>query len=83
MRHCLLPLLATFLTICTGCQSLATPNWFSPGPLPVQQARAVQFNPLPEDEIGPEIVGARPLGYENPPPETVRARFLPWNWGRR
>lgn len=76
-------LVAMLLSISAGCQSLATPNWFRPGPVPVQQARAVQFDPFPEDEIAPGIVGSRPLGYQEPPPETVRARFLPWNWGRR
>ncbi len=76
-------LLALPLALLLGCQSVAGPNWFNPGPASVQQARAVQFDPYPEDELGPQIVGSRPPGYQDPPPETARARFLPWNWGRR
>ena len=72
-----------------GCRGLARPNWFYPGTAERQQAQAEQFDPYPENEPGPEIVGARPLEYEKPVAEVrrvqpsfdpLRARWLPWNW---
>ncbi len=74
-----------------GCQGTAGPNWLHPGPAPYQQQRAVQFDPYPENDTGPPVVGGRPRGYETPLPEVDRARqvnptgrssWLPWNWGR-
>ena len=81
----LLLLAASLLMGMPGCKSLARPNWFHPGPADYQQARAHQFDPYPEKESGPPIVGARPLEYQNPPPEVQRARpkdlqerWFPW-----
>jgi len=64
-----------------GCTSVSTPNWLHPGPAPHQQSRAERFDPYPQNESGPEIVGARPREYQKPPPEVSRARWLPWSWG--
>ncbi len=75
----------------SGCRGLVPPNWSHPGPAQYQQAQAERFDPYPENEPGPKIVGARPLEYEKPPAEVLRvqpsinpfqARWLPWNWGR-
>jgi len=66
-----------------GCANMGAPSLFHPGPAEVQQRRAERFDPYPENETGPTIVGARPRGYENPPAEILRARWLPWNWGRQ
>lgn len=75
---------AVLLAASTGCQGmaphLARPNLASPGTAEAQQARAVQFDPYPENETGPRIVGGRPLEYQQPPAEVFRARWLPWNW---
>jgi hypothetical protein len=59
-----------------------TPNWRSPGPAYYQQFHAVRHDPYPQDDLGPEIVGGRPRGYQKPPPEVTRARQdRPWgNW---
>ena len=56
---------------------------FNPGPAEHQQSQAEQFDPYPENEPGPELVGARPMEYDKPLAEVKRARWLPWNWGRR
>jgi hypothetical protein len=64
-----------------GCGSMAGPNWQHPGTAPVQQSRAERFDPYPENEIGPPIVGARPREFQQPPGETSRARQTPWSWG--
>jgi len=63
-----------------GCQNLARPNLASPGTAEAQRARAVQFDPYPENEPGPRVVGGRPMEYEEPAAEVFRARWLPWNW---
>ncbi len=67
-------LAATVLAFAPGCQSLGWPNWFHPGPAKYQQTRAQQFDPYPENEPGPPVVGARPMDYSKPPPEVQRAR---------
>jgi hypothetical protein len=83
MRRYGLPLLTLLLVTLAGCPSLSPPNLFRPGPVSVQRARAVQFDPLPETNNGPEIVGARPREAQVSAPEPVRGRFFPWNWGRQ
>jgi hypothetical protein len=94
MKRALTGMLAALsVLIALGCAGTAGPNWFHPGPAGYQQAMAVQYDPYPENEPGPKIVGARPPGYEKPIPEVERARWfqpcqafraswLPWNWGR-
>ena len=58
------------------------PKWRSPGPAYYQQYQAIRHDPYPQDDMGPEVIGGRPLGYQKPPPEVTRARqSLPWgNW---
>lgn len=70
------------LGVC-GCRNLAPPSFSRPGPAQSQQSRAQRFDPYPENDPGPEIVGARPRGYERPPAEVHRARWAPWNRGGR
>jgi len=59
---------------------LGTPNWLHPGPAPYQQQRAEKFDPYPETDSSPTIVGARPREYDAPAAETTRARRKPWEW---
>jgi hypothetical protein len=58
-----------------GCSSIAHPSLCHPGTATIQQNRAVRFDPYPENDQGPAMVGVRPRGYENPIPETSRARW--------
>lgn len=75
-----------------GCRNLAPPNWSCPGPAEYQQSLAQRFDPYPENEPGPAIIGARPMEYTNPPAEVLRvqppldplrSQWLPWNWRGR
>ncbi len=75
-----------------GCRGTGPPNWSHPGPAEYQQRQAQMFDPYPETEPGPEIVGARPMEYDKPaaevlrvqpPLDPMRSRWLPWNWWRR
>jgi hypothetical protein len=65
-----------------GCRSTGPSDWLHPGPAAYQQSQAERFDPYPENELGPPIVGSRPREYQKPPAEPTRARWLPWNWGR-
>jgi hypothetical protein len=75
-------LVAALVLGVAGCQSVSRPSWFHPGPAAYQQSSAERFDPYPENEPAPEIVGARPREFQKPPAEPSRARWLPWNWGR-
>lgn len=60
---------------CKGSQ-LGARRWggsdFGQGSEDRQKARAVYFDPFPLNDIGPEVVGGRPLGFMNPLPEASR-----------
>jgi hypothetical protein len=58
-----------------GCQSTAKPSLAHPGSARTQQNRAVRFDPYPESDVAPAMVGVRPKGYENPISEPARARW--------
>ncbi len=46
-----------------------------PGPAAYQRAQAVQHDPYLLDDVGPEVVGARPRDYQIPVNEVDRARL--------
>lgn len=63
--------------VSTGCRGTGGPRWFHPGPAPYQQQQAARYDPYPQtDNFGGDMSGTRPLDYDRPLPETVRAR---WN----
>jgi len=66
-----------------GCRGVAPPNWSHPGTAAYQQSEAERFDPYPENETGPAIVGGRPREFQKPPAEPTRARWLPWSWAQR
>jgi hypothetical protein len=66
--------LAPLFVALAGCWS--PPRLFHPGPAAVQQKNAVQFAPFADNNIGPEIVGARPRDYDKPISEPARARWV-------
>ncbi|MEM8944742.1 MAG: hypothetical protein AAGD11_06115 [Planctomycetota bacterium] len=79
--RCLISVVLVFSL--TGCSSsVFIPRILSPGPAPFQRNNAQQFDPYPQNDLGPEIVGGRPLGYMIPPDEVTRARqqtpIAPW-----
>ncbi|MBN1854622.1 MAG: hypothetical protein JW829_17960 [Pirellulales bacterium] len=70
-----------------GCGWMQTPKFHTPslehpGTAAEQQYAAIRHDPYPLNDIGPEVLGARPPGFEKPPNEVMRARQgLPWgNW---
>lgn len=76
LRACTVLGLVGVLGLCTlacGCAA-RRPLWQPPGPLPNQQFRATVHDPYADNEVGPEVVGARPREFQKPLPEAVRAR---------
>jgi hypothetical protein len=65
-----------------ACAGTSTPRLASPGPAREQRARAQRFDPYPEIESGPQLVGARPREYDRPLAEPVRTQFEQWSYGR-
>jgi hypothetical protein len=59
-----------------GCTGLTRPyNYAQPGDARHQRSIAIAHDPYPLDDVGPEVLGGRPLGFEKPMPEVNRARF--------
>jgi hypothetical protein len=55
-----------------------------PGTIGVQRERAVLHDPFPSNELGPPIVGGRPLGFDTPLAEPASIQASPWaNRSRR
>jgi hypothetical protein len=58
-----------------GCSpTVRWPRLIGPGTAPYQRAYAEHFDPYPQNDMGPEIVGGRPLEYQKPPNEVQRSR---------
>lgn len=61
----------------TGCSpAVRWPNLYHPGPAAYQRAEAVVHDPYPLNDVGPEIVGGRPRGYQVPLSEVERSRIF-------
>ena len=58
-----------------GCAGLSRPKIAQPGPAPYQQRVAERYNAMPEPNIAPEVVGARPRESQQPLPEPARSRW--------
>jgi hypothetical protein len=62
------------LTTLPACSpTIRKPTLLHPGPASVQRYNAVQFDPYPLPDMGPEIVGGRPIDYLTPVPPEERA----------
>lgn len=78
----LIPVLL-LLAPATACSpTIYKPTILSPGPAPFQRNNALQFDPYPPNDLGPEIVGGRPKDFQKPPDEVTRSRqhspIAPW-----
>jgi hypothetical protein len=55
------------LILLTGCgPSFGMPSLCEPGSASSKLAAAKKFDPYPDPNIGPPVVGGRPLGFETP-----------------
>jgi hypothetical protein len=72
----------------TACSStIRYPRLASPGTAGFQRHNAEQFDPYPQNDMGPPILGGRPPDYSVQVPEVERARMGmpigPWRQGPR
>jgi len=58
-----------------GCAPLSY-QLSNPGTIQTQRLRAVRFDPYPDNNIAPEIVGGRPLDFQVDRAEANRARLV-------
>jgi hypothetical protein len=73
MRLAALFLLMAVAPLC-GCADIAFPRLLHPGSEQYQQSRAEVFDPYPLPDVGPTIVGGRPLQYITPAPWNERVQ---------
>ena len=64
-----LAFLVGLFAFAAGCSSeihryVRFPNLFHPGTAAQQRAEALEHDPFPQNDIGPPVVGGRPLGYQ-------------------
>jgi hypothetical protein len=71
-RIALLAAIGAPLVACSS--AVRKPRLLHPGPASFQRYNATQFDPYPQNDMAPEIVGGRPLDYQVPPNEVTRAR---------
>ena len=65
-----------------GCN--IRPRQGPPGTIGDQRERAVIYDPFPNNDLGPPIVGGRPLGFDLPQSEPTSIQGSPWaNRSRR
>lgn len=74
---CLLALLAP-ATMFAGCRS-GTSMFGPPGTIYEQRSRAVLSDPFPNNQLGPEVLGGRPRGFETPLAEPVNVQASPFS----
>ena len=60
----------------TGC---AWPPQTAPGTINSQRRQAVVHDPFPSNELGPPIMGARPLGFDQPLSEVRQLQSSPYS----
>jgi hypothetical protein len=57
-----------------GCHTIRMPNFTHPGTAQQQRADAERFDPYPDPDAGPPVVGGRPPGYTRPLTEAEWSR---------
>ena len=69
-------LMVAAIVVLTGCS--ARPWWGPPGTIYQQRNNAVLHDPFPDNQAGPEIVGGRPMGFEQPWTEARNSQSSPY-----
>jgi len=78
------------LLLVAACAPLAAcssavrkPALFGPGTAPMQRANAEVFDPYPDPEMGPDVVGSRPREYDKPRDEVRQSQHFLRSHGAR
>jgi hypothetical protein len=75
--------LSLTFAVLVGCRSVEPPTLAPRGDVATQRFEAQRFDPLPEPDVAPEIVGGRGREYDRPVAQPSRARWDPRTWVRR
>ena len=79
-RRCALLLIFVIAVVLTGC-NVSRPRLRAPGTIQQQRANARMFDPVPDQDAGPEVEGGRPKDFQEPLTDTERSRlFLNSYW---
>jgi hypothetical protein len=79
----LVSMLVLAMPLVAGCQSVAMPTLYPQGSVSQQQYNAQRFDPLPEPDTAPAIVGGRGRESEYPVAAPSRSRWDPRTWVQR
>ena len=60
----------------SGCRGIYVPSLQGPGTAESQRAWAQRYDPYPQNDIGPAVLGGRPLGFPQSRDETQRSRHF-------
>ncbi|MEX1223187.1 MAG: hypothetical protein WEA31_01450 [Pirellulales bacterium] len=71
-----LPLVALLLIGLLGCANVQGPLGRVPRSYEYEQRYIQRFDPYPENDVGPALVGARPPGFDAQLAEPARARWV-------
>ena len=75
-KNCLtLGSLACMVVLFAGC--LNQPLFRPPGTIGYHRSQAVLHDPFPSNDLGPPIMGGRPLGFDRPLSEVVDSQGSP------
>lgn len=64
------------VALAVGCSPRMGVPRLEAGPLDYQRRMAHQFDPYPDNTVGPKLDGSRPREYSAPPPEAQKARWV-------
>ena len=65
------------LLVAAGCgQAVRSPRWNDPGNAASQRYDAIVHDPYPSEDVGPEVVGGRPRGFQAPVPQVRDGRLF-------
>jgi hypothetical protein len=64
--HVLVSLAAASSIAIAGCHSIRMPNFAQPGTAQQQRADAERWDPYPDPDAGPPVLGGRPIGFTRP-----------------
>ncbi|MFW6169500.1 MAG: hypothetical protein ACODAD_03350 [Planctomycetota bacterium] len=75
-KSTLITLVAVGLVGCRVGDGLFSP----PGKIEKQRFDATVFDPYTDNQLGPEVVGGRPRGFQKPHSDSDRSRLFQESW---
>lgn len=76
LAHILRAVCLLAILLAVGCSPRTGVPRFQAGTIDYQRRLAHQFDPYPDNTLGPKLDGSRPREYSAPPPEAQKARWV-------